>query len=233
MLPTTEAWANVLGRSPRCLEWDGELYRKMNAPQALISDPPLIDISQILKFQIGNEEDSSRISRKPNVAVNVISRIELSRPEFENYQTAFNEAAERFQNRAALIIGTCDESASYKISCSPQNSVFNLMDRLAVKLVLNTVSTGTMVLMGRVLGNWMSWVDVTNKKLKDRGIRLISDICGIEYKDACYALHETLEELKSFNVSDGEKPSPVQYTIKKINLHGRPENGNVEKIGNL
>ena len=233
MLPTTEAWANVLGRSPRCLEWDGELYMKMNAPQALISDPPLIDMSQILKFQIGNEEDSSRFSRKLNIAVNVISRIELSRPEFENYQAAFNEAAERFQNRAALIIGTCDESASYKISCSPQNSVFNLMDRLAVKLVLNTVSTGTMVLMGRVLGNWMSWVDVTNKKLKDRGIRLISDICGIEYKDACYALHETLEELKSFNVSDGEKPSPVQYTIKKINLHGRPENGNVEKIGNL
>jgi N-acetylmuramic acid 6-phosphate etherase len=228
LLPTTEAWANVLGRPPRCLEWDATLYDKMNAPQALISNPPLLDISQILKFQIGNEEDNSRISRKPNVAVNVISRVETSRPGFEDYQAAFNDAAEKYQGKSALIIGTCDEAANYKITCSPQHTVLDLMDRLAVKIVLNTVSTGTMVLMGRVLGNWMSWVDVTNKKLKDRGIRLISDICGIGYKDACYALHESLEELKSFNVSAGEKPSPVQYTIKKINLHRSTETGIVE-----
>ncbi|MBE0679580.1 MAG: sugar phosphate isomerase [Bacteroidales bacterium] len=234
LLPTPEAWVNVLGRAPRCLEWDAKLYRKMNAPQALISDPPLLDISQILKFQIGNDEDNSRISKKPNVAVNVISRVEISRPEFENYQAAFNEAAEKYQGKSAMIIGTCDEAANYKISCSPQNSVFNLMDRLAVKIVLNTVSTGTMVVMGRVLGNWMSWVDVTNKKLKDRGIRLISDICGISYRDACYALHESLEELKSFNVSSGEKPSPVQYTINRIGLPGRSDIGLAgEKIGNL
>lgn len=233
LLPTPEAWVNVLGRSPRCLEWDGKLFTKMDAPQALISNPPLLDISQILKFQIGNEEDNSRFSKKPNVAVNVISRVEILRPEFGNYKAAFNKAAEKFQRKSAMIIGTCDEAASFKISCSPPNSVFNLMDRLAVKIVLNTVSTGTMVLMGRVLGNWMSWVDVTNKKLKDRGIRLISDICGINYKDACYALHESLEELKSFDVSTGEKPSPVQYTIKRLNLRGRPESGIVEKIGNL
>jgi N-acetylmuramic acid 6-phosphate etherase len=73
-----------------------------------------------------------------------------------------------------------------------------------------------MVMMGRVLGNWMSWVDVTNKKLKDRAIRLISDICGVSYKEACYSLHESLEELKTFSASDKEKPSPVQYTIRRI-----------------
>lgn len=221
LLQTTEAWAKVLGRSPRCLEWDRELYMKMNAPQNLISDPPLLDISQILKFQIGNEEDISRISRSPNMAVNVISRLELSRPEYREYQAAFSEAAEKYQERSALIIGVCDEAARYKISCSPPRSVFNLIDRLAVKVVLNTISTGTMVLMGRVLGNWMSWVDVTNKKLKDRGIRLISDICGVTYKEACYALHESLEELKSFSASAGEKPSPVQYTIKRLGPGGR------------
>ncbi len=233
LLPTTEAWANVLGRPPRCLEWDAELYMKLNAPQALISNPPLLDISQILKFQIGNEEDISRTSKTPNVAVNVISRNEISGPEYASYAEAFKTAAEKFQRRSAMIIGTCDEVADYKILCSPQKSVFNLTDRLAVKIVLNTVSTGTMVLMGRVLGNWMSWVDVTNKKLKDRGIRLISDMCGINYKDACYALHESLEELKSFDVSAGEKPSPVQYTIRRINLRGMPLSGIVDKNGNL
>ncbi len=114
LLPTPEAWVNVLGRPPRCLEWDSKLYVKMKAPQNLISDPPLIDISQILKFQIGNEEDKSRTSRIPNVAVNVISRIELSRPEYENYKAAFKQAAEKFQGRSAMIIGTCDEDADYQ-----------------------------------------------------------------------------------------------------------------------
>ncbi|MCK7533413.1 MAG: hypothetical protein MZV63_21460 [Marinilabiliales bacterium] len=75
------------------------------------------------------------------------------------------------------------------------------------------------------LGNWMSWVDVTNKKLKDRGIRLISDICAVSYKDACYALHESLEELKSFDITTGEKPSPVQYIIKRIGIQACPGKG--------
>ena len=77
-----------------------------------------------------------------------------------------------------------------------------------------------MVLMGRVTGNWMSWVEVSNKKLRDRGIRLISEICGLSYREACYKLHETLEELKTINPANIEKFSPVQYTIKKIRDQG-------------
>jgi len=70
--------------------------------------------------------------------------------------------------------------------------------------------------MGRVAGNWMSWVEVSNKKLRDRGIRLISELCGISYRDACYALHETLVELEQMDFSDKAKPSPVQHTIMKL-----------------
>jgi N-acetylmuramic acid 6-phosphate etherase len=89
------------------------------------------------------------------------------------------------------------------------------MERLAVKIILNTISTGTMVLMGRVTSNWMSWVDISNKKLRDRGIRLISDICGINYRDACYMLHEAIEELEGINFAGSEKPSPVQYAVNQ------------------
>lgn len=89
------------------------------------------------------------------------------------------------------------------------------MEHLAFKLVLNTISTGTMVLIGRVTSNWMSWVEVSNKKLKDRGIRLISELCGLSYRDACYALHETIEEIKTINLTNIEKLLPVHYTIEK------------------
>ena len=65
-----------------------------------------------------------------------------------------------------------------------------LISHLAVKLSLNTISTGTMVRLGRVTGNWMSWVDVSNKKLIDRAIRLIVELGHINYPDACKRLFD-------------------------------------------
>jgi N-acetylmuramic acid 6-phosphate (MurNAc-6-P) etherase len=159
--------------------------------------------------------------RTPNIAVNVIGSREIVSSSYKDYKTAFDHSTTKFMRKSSLIIGNSNEVADYMISCSPVSSVLNLMEHLAVKLVLNTISTGTMVLMGRVTDNWMSWVEVSNKKLKDRGIRLISDICGISYRDACYALHETLGELKTINLAENEKFSPVQYTIKKIRDKGK------------
>lgn len=218
LLPTPEAWEYVLCRPFRCLDWDKKLYRQMGASDSVMSDPPLLDKTQILKFYIGNEEDNSRFSRMPNIAINVLGSREIESSSYNDYKIAFNYYTTKFLRKSSLIIGNGNENADYRISCSPSSSVLNLMEHIAVKLVLNTVSTGTMVLMGRVTSNWMTWVEVSNKKLKDRGIRLISEICGTSYKDACYALHETLEELKTINLDSIEKFSPVQYTIRKINM---------------
>ena len=46
----------------------------------------------------------------------------------------------------------------------------------ATKLVLNTISTGVMVQLGKVYGNRMIDVSVTNSKLEDRAIRIIRDL---------------------------------------------------------
>jgi hypothetical protein len=62
----------------------------------------------------------------------------------------------------------------------------------------------------------MSWVEVSNKKLRDRGIRLIAEICGLSYPDACYALHETIEKFREGETAGRERPSPVQYTIDQL-----------------
>jgi len=216
LLPTTKAWEFVLGRSPRCLEWNGDTYRKMGAPDALIASPPLLDASNIIKFHIGNEDDESRTSRIPNIAVMLLGSREAGSPESDEFINAFKKSTIKFQERTSLVIGKGDQPADYRILCTPAPSALNLMDHMAVKLVLNTISTGTMVLMGRVTGNWMSWVEVSNKKLRDRAIRLISEICSLNYEDACYALHEALEELKTIDFSGKERLSPVQYTIKKV-----------------
>ena len=216
LLPTAEAWEYVLGRPVRCLEWKSDLYSQMGVPDSLASAPPQLDKTQIVKFHIGNEEDLSRLSRTPNRAVNILGSREVENTSYSEYKTAFNCCTEKFQGRTSLLVGNSSKPADFRISCTPVPSALNLMDHMAIKLVLNTVSTGTMILMGRVTSNWMSWVEVSNKKLRDRGIRLISELCGVSYKEACYALHETLEEMKKLDFTNQEKPSPVQYTIKKF-----------------
>ncbi|KPL14625.1 MAG: hypothetical protein AMS26_10045 [Bacteroides sp. SM23_62] len=213
--PTVAVWEHILGRPPRCLEWDSGLYRQMGVPESIASVPPKLDLSEILKFLIGYERDDSRLSRTPNIAVSIVGSREILSPAYNDYQHAFRQSTLKFTQRFDLIIGDGDATADYRIACHPVSSILNLMERLAVKLILNTISTGTMVLMGRVTRNWMSWVEVSNKKLRDRGIRLISEICGLSYRDACYALHETIEQLKEENLTGREKLSPVQFTINQ------------------
>jgi N-acetylmuramic acid 6-phosphate etherase len=52
------------------------------------------------------------------------------------------------------------------------------------KLVLNTLSTGVMVKLGKVYGNRMVDVAVTNQKLRDRALRILQDLTGLNRTDA-------------------------------------------------
>jgi N-acetylmuramic acid 6-phosphate etherase len=98
------------------------------------------------------------------------------------------------------------------------NSPLQLWHHLAVKLILNTVSTATMVRMGRVVGNAMVWLSPSNKKLIDRGSRLISQLTGCSYEQACIELHKTLEEVELRLQKSEEVPSPVALAIEHIGV---------------
>ena len=54
----------------------------------------------------------------------------------------------------------------------------------AQKLVLNMISTATMIKMGRVKGNRMVNMQLTNQKLIDRGARMIVEETGLDYDTA-------------------------------------------------
>ena len=57
----------------------------------------------------------------------------------------------------------------------------------ATKMALNILSTGVMVRLGKVYGNRMVDVAVTNSKLEDRALRILADLAGVE-RDAARAL---------------------------------------------
>jgi N-acetylmuramic acid 6-phosphate etherase len=54
----------------------------------------------------------------------------------------------------------------------------------ATKCALNIISTATMVRLGHVRGNLMSSVLVSNDKLRDRAVRLVSTLRGISRSEA-------------------------------------------------
>jgi len=54
----------------------------------------------------------------------------------------------------------------------------------AQKLILNMITTTTMIKMGRVKGNKMVNMQLSNAKLVDRGTRMIMEEIGLEYEQA-------------------------------------------------
>jgi N-acetylmuramic acid 6-phosphate etherase len=64
------------------------------------------------------------------------------------------------------------------------------------KLALNILSTGTMVLLGKVYGNRMVDVAVTNQKLYDRAVRMIQDLTDLSREDAAALLDKSDRRVK-------------------------------------
>ena len=60
----------------------------------------------------------------------------------------------------------------------------------AQKMVLNMISTSLMIRMGRVLGNRMVNMQLTNDKLVDRGTRMLQESLGLSYDEARRRLME-------------------------------------------
>jgi N-acetylmuramic acid 6-phosphate etherase len=67
----------------------------------------------------------------------------------------------------------------------------------AQKLVLNMLSTGAMVKLGKVYDNLMVDVKVTNHKLADRARRIVSEIAGVDYDEAGRLLGATGNDVKA------------------------------------
>ena len=54
----------------------------------------------------------------------------------------------------------------------------------ATKLVLNSITTGAMIRLGKTYGNLMVDLKATNNKLKDRSERIIMEVCGVSRDEA-------------------------------------------------
>ncbi len=65
------------------------------------------------------------------------------------------------------------------------------------KMVLNMLSTGAMIKIGKTYENFMIDLMPTNEKLKDRAIRIVSEIAGVNNSKAFQTLMECNWEVKT------------------------------------
>jgi len=213
---TEKAWHALLQREPRGLSWGREVYEQLKAPAGLKAQPPKLDNSEIYKFMIGSEPDPSRTDAPDSTLVVITAGGEKDRP----IRTALQKFGPQYKRTSALIVGLADftplTDETFLFPCSLADSPLQLWHHLAVKLILNTLSTATMVRMGRVIGNAMVWLSPSNKKLIDRGSRLIAQQTGCSYEQACIALHEAMEEVESSQQQGREVSSPVALAIERL-----------------
>jgi N-acetylmuramic acid 6-phosphate etherase len=76
----------------------------------------------------------------------------------------------------------------------------------AQKLVLNMLSTATMVRLGRVFSNWMIHVQMTNEKLRKRGHAILMKAAGVSAAPVARALEQ----------AGGSLPVALLMLLKKV-----------------
>jgi N-acetylmuramic acid 6-phosphate etherase len=90
----------------------------------------------------------------------------------------------------------------------------------AQKMVLNMLSTTTMVRLGRVYDNWMIGVALTNKKLQRRGVRVLEEASGENVSDAERALRQSGHDLCVALIMLKRKMGAAEARLCLRNAHG-------------
>ena len=127
----------------------------------------------------------------------------------QNIPKEFYRHAERYEKSSVWTIGDTEEINT--------KTYMKLFEHLAMKMMLNTVSTGTMAKMGRVRGNYMVHLNISNKKLVDRATRIIADLCSVDYDTANYELFYSKLLLESQGIERSTTVETVDRLGQKTN----------------
>lgn len=109
---------------------------------------------------------------------------------------------EEARRRGAFVMGlACSKdpeiarAADLMLICLPGPEVVTGSTRMkagtVTKMILNMLSTGTMIRLGKVRGNLMIDVKATNEKLKERATRIVMTVTGMDRAAAEKALRES------------------------------------------
>jgi len=235
---TPEAWEHIIKRKPRCVEWTEEEVITMVSSDKVARTCEIvkkIGYPELMRFRVGLDGLPKRPLRKGDSAVGIVSEAEkdslLSENGFHRKQL---EAARKSGASIGIIYFGASESfrkvqdflQNWNSDCTavlvPVPKTDFLLDgvtRVAVKTTMNTLSTCTMVRLGRVMGNYMIWVVPSNLKLIDRSTRYIQKLTGLDYRAANQLLFEVIEYVEPRMKADQAYPPVVGVSVMRVR-HG-------------
>ena len=87
-----------------------------------------------------------------------------------------------------LLTDTCDVVILAEVGPEALTGSTRMKAGTATKLILNTITTGTMIRLGKVYGNLMVDLMALSEKLRDRGERIVMECCGVDRDTARAAI---------------------------------------------
>jgi N-acetylmuramic acid 6-phosphate etherase len=95
-----------------------------------------------------------------------------------------------------LLVETCDVLILPRVGPEALTGSTRMKAGTATKLVLNTVSTGAMIRLGRAFGNLMVDLMAWSDKLRDRGERIVMECCDVDRATARQAIEAAGNSVK-------------------------------------
>ncbi|WP_338379199.1 N-acetylmuramic acid 6-phosphate etherase, partial [Enterococcus faecium] len=99
-------------------------------------------------------------------------------------------------NENALISKEADTGIEVIVGPEVLTGSTRLKAATAHKMILNMISTSSMILLGKAYENLMVDVHVSNEKLKERAINIIIKVTEVSYEEALKALEEADLQVK-------------------------------------
>ena len=231
---TPKAWERIIKRQPKCVEWTEQEIRALVSEDKVARTHEImhkISTVELMRFKVGLDGLKHRPLGKGDSAVGIVSETEkaslLSPDGFHRRQL---EAAQRAGAQIGVIFVGSTESlqeitdfiAKWNAQCvvvlAPVPNTGFLLDgvtRAGLKMLLNALSTCTMVRLGRVMGNYMIWVVPSNLKLIDRSTRYIQRLTGLDYQAANRLLFEVIEYVEPRMKADQAYPPAVGVSVMR------------------
>ncbi len=237
------AWERICKRIPRCVEWRADDVRGLVPADKVARTVEIIgkiSYAELMRFRIGWDGIQDRPLSAGDSAVSLVVEAEMdSLLLASGFHRLQLEAARQAGAKTGLIfLGSADacrqvnefvgkwnpDCISVLVPVPPTDFLLDGVMRVGLKMLLNTLSTCTMVRLGRVMGNTMIWVVPSNLKLIDRATRYIQKLTGLDYVKANGLLFEVIEFVEPRMKADQAYPPVVGVSVIR-HRHGL---GNVE-----
>lgn len=231
---TEDAWNWIIKKAPSCVEWTDDEVRELVSENSFARTYEIvrnISRNELMRFKIGKDGMKYRSLGNGDSAVGILIEPETSSlisP--EGFHRTQIEAAKKSGAQTGLIYfgsgASADELRKFIEGWSPDtisalvpvpktDFLLDGITRVGAKMLLNALSTCTMVRLGRVLGNTMIWVVASNLKLIDRATRYICNLTGLQYEQANELLFEVAEYIEPRMKADQKYPPIVGVSVMR------------------